>query len=163
MPQGAFGFMSAAEITMRRWLTRAEGTAAVAAGLGLVVVVLVAGLTAGWPSAGSAGLGVADVVVFFCLGAIADAWVMRHIDWSGGALIIAFFGLRIALLSLVAVLLAKTPWLASVTWFGIGVVVATMAWVAGLIVGHVRGRWPIYDIDVNPAGAPCMVKREVSA
>ena len=124
---------------------RAEGTAAVATGFALVVVAAVAMLVAGLPAVASASLGVAVVVVFFALGALVDARAARHADWTAAFVFFVSYALRMAMLALVAVVLADSGLLASPRWFGIGLGVATCAWVAGLFGAHVTGRWPIYD------------------
>ena len=137
--------MSAADATIRRWLVRAEGTAVTATMLALVVVAAIALLTAGWPSAGSAALGVVVFVVFFALGTVIDAWAARRPDWSAGLAVLMSYTLRMALIALVGVMLVDSGLLASRAWFGIGLGVATCTWVAGLFGAHLTGRWPIYD------------------
>jgi len=69
-----------------------------------------------------------------------------------GAVVLGSYAVRLAALSIVAVWLAGTPWLASVPWFGAGVAIAAMTWVVGMIVGHVTGRWPIYDAQLPRMG-----------
>ncbi|MCL2652790.1 MAG: hypothetical protein FWD63_03265 [Propionibacteriaceae bacterium] len=137
--------MSAADATIRRWLLRAEGTAVTATLSALVVVAAIALLTSGLPAAGSAGLGVAVVIVFFALGAVVDAIAARRADWSAGFAVLVSYALRMALIGLAGVALADSGLLASTAWFGIGLGAATCVWVAGLFGGHLTGRWPIYD------------------
>ena len=135
-----------AEQTLRRWLARAEGAAVGFTAAVAIVVVLAAWAIAGWPAGQSALLGVGDVFVFFALGAAVDAWGARKANWSGALLVMAGYAARIALLTLTALLLARTPLLTSASWFAIGACAATLTWLAGLIFGHMSGRWPIYDL-----------------
>jgi len=137
--------MSAADATIRRWLLRAEGTAVTATMLALVVVAAIALFVSGLPAAGSAALGVAVFVVFFALGTVIDVWAARRLDWSAAFAVLASYALRMALIALVGVALVNSGVLASSTWFGAGLGVATCVWVAGLFAGHLTGRWPIYD------------------
>jgi len=137
--------MSAADATIRRWLVRAEGTAVTATVLALVVVAAIAVSTSGLPAAGSASVGVATVIVFFALGAVVDVWAARRLDWSAAFAVLASYAMRMALIALVGVVLVDSGLLASTSWFGIGLGVATCVWVAGLFGGHLTGRWPIYD------------------
>ena len=136
---------TAADVTMRRWLIRVEGTATVATVAGALVVASAALLTGGWPAAGSAVMGAADVLVFFALGALIDALALRRAEPTSGIVILGSFAIRLALLTIVATWLARSSLIASVEWFGVGVAAATMAWVVGMIAGHLTGRWPIYD------------------
>ena len=130
---------------MRRWFMRAEGTA-LAVTLGMAVAItLAAALVVGGPAAGSALLGAGDVFFFFTLGALAEAWALRRGQLSGVFTILASYGLRIVLLTAAALALVGTPLLASPVWFAAGAAVATLAWPAGLVLGHLKGRWPIYD------------------
>ncbi|MCL2490732.1 MAG: hypothetical protein FWF36_08465 [Propionibacteriaceae bacterium] len=137
--------MSAADATIRRWLLRAEGTAVMATAGALVAVAAIALLTAGFPAAASASLGVGVVVVFFALGAVIDAFAVRRADWSAGLAVLVSYALRMALIGLAGVALVNSGLLASQAWFGAGLGVATCVWVAGLFGGHLTGRWPVYD------------------
>jgi len=137
--------MSAADATIRRWLVRAEGTAVTATMLALVVVAVIAMLTAGLSAAGSACIGVAVFVIFFALGTVIDVWAARRLDWSAAFAVLASYALRMALIALAGVMLVDSGLLASKGWFALGLGVATCVWVAGLFVGHLTGRWPIYD------------------
>jgi len=136
---------TAADVTMRRWLVRVEGTATIATAIGASVLALVAALVAGWSAAGSVALGATVVLVFFALGAFIDARALRRAEPMAGVVVIGSYALRLAALTLVATWLVGAHWLASVTWFGAGVACSAMAWVVGMIIGHVTGRWPIYD------------------
>jgi len=140
---------SAAERTVRRWLVRAEGTAIASTVAAAGVLTVVAALTGGWPAVRSGLLGVGDVAVFFALGVVIDVLGVRDAQATGLFVVMAGYTLRIVLLTGAA--FALLPWVASVTWFAIGVCVATLAWLVGLIAGHVSGRWPIYDATV-PVG-----------
>ncbi|MCL2782799.1 MAG: hypothetical protein FWD80_02330 [Propionibacteriaceae bacterium] len=139
----------AAERTVRRWLVRAEGTALGLTVLAAVIIALVAALMGGWPAARSGLLGAGDVVVFFALGVLFDVWAARDAQVIGMFVVLAGYGVRIGLLTGVAFLLAQTSWLSSVNWFAIGVGVATLTWLVGLVVGHMSGRWPVYDLTVT--------------
>jgi len=110
-----------------------------------LLLAVVALLTGGWPVVGSAVMGAADVLVFFALGALIDAMALRRAEPMSGVVILGSFAVRLALLTIVATMLARSSLIASVEWFGVGVVIAAMAWVVGMIVGHATGRWPIYD------------------
>jgi len=112
-----------------------------------LMLAVVALLVNGLPAAGSVVAGAADVLVFFVLGVLVDARALRRGDQLAGAVVLAGYALRIALLGMVASWLVATSWVASANWFGAGVAVATLAWVVGLIAGHVTGRWPIYDVE----------------
>ena len=138
---------TAAEMTTRRWLIRVEGTAAVVTAVSALVLAVVALSVNGLPASGSVALGAADVLIFFTLGVLVDARALRRVDQLAGAVVLAGYALRVALLGMVAWWLVATTWVASVGWFGAGMAVATLAWVVGLIAGHVTGRWPIYDVE----------------
>lgn len=133
-----------AELTARRWLVRAEGTALLFAVGATIIVFCLAMVNAGWAGGRSSLLGAGDVVVFFALGVWFDAWAAKDAQVTGIALIMAGYAVRIAALSATAMLLAK--WVSQPTWFAIGASVVTLMWLVGLVVGHLRGRWPIYDL-----------------
>lgn len=101
----------------------------------------------------SAILGVGDVAIFFALGTAIDVWVIRRFGMAGLALILGGYALRIALLSLVATALAALGWLTQPFWFAMGAAVTAITWPAGLITGHLMGRWPVYDLAVTMGGA----------
>jgi len=136
---------STADTTMRRWLIRVEGVATIATVAGALLLSAVALMTDGWAAAGSVALGAGAVLVFFALGAWIDALALRRANPMSGIVVLGSYAIRLALLTVVAGWLATTPWLASVTWFGVGVAAAAVVWVAGMIAGHATGRWPIYD------------------
>jgi len=139
---------SPSQMNMRRWLVRAEGAAIVATLVVTGLVAVVSALAGGGASSLSAVLGAGLVVVFFTAGALIDWWVLRRFAMVGILLVLAGYGLRIAFLSLAAGLMADAHLLSSPTWFAAGVASATIAWLVGLVVGHVTGRWPIYDLAV---------------
>jgi len=137
---------SAAEQTVHRWLVRAEGTALAFACLATAVVVMTGFWTGGWADARSALLGAGDVMVFFALGVYVDVVAVRNLQAAGIVVVLGGYGARIALLTGTAFLLAQTPWLTSAIWFGAGASATVLAWTVGLVVGHVSGRWPVYDL-----------------
>jgi len=144
---------SATEVTVRRWIVRAEGTAVVATVATAAVVGVVALAVRGTGAVPSAILGVGDVAVFFALGAAIDVWVIRRFGMTGLAFILGGYALRLGLLSLAITLMAAAGWLLQPAWFAIGAAVTAIAWPAGLIVGHLMGRWPVYDLAVTVGGA----------
>jgi len=139
----------AAERTMSRWLVRAEGTAAALAVSSAVIVAAVAVFVDGWPAAGSALIGAGNVVVFFALGVVVEVFCARDAQPAGLVVVLIGFWVRIVLLTGVAYLLVQTPWLASTTWFAVGVCAATLTWLVGLVIGHMSGRWPVYDLAIT--------------
>jgi len=138
---------SAAQVTMRHWIARTESVAvAVTAGTAAILAGVVAILGHG-AAAQSAGLGACLVIVFFGLGALVDAWALQHLEAGALIVVLASFGLRIALLTLASSMMARAAWLPDLNWFAIGTATATIAWMTGLVIGHVSGRWPIYDLE----------------
>jgi len=139
---------STTQVIMRRWLARTEGaafmvTVAVAGG-----VAITGALTDGAAAARSVGFGAGLVVMFFALGALIQAWALRWLETMGFLVMITGYGARIGLLGLTASLMVNAAWLPNLTWFAIGIVAGTVAWLAGMVIGHVTGRWPVYDLAV---------------
>jgi len=139
---------STTQVIMRRWLARTEGAA-------FLVTMVVAGCLActgalvdGAAAVQSVGFGAGVVVMFFALGALIQLWALRWLESMGFLVMITGYGLRIGLLSLTASLMVNAAWLPSLKWFAVGIAASTVAWLTGLVVGHVTGRWPVYDLAV---------------
>lgn len=143
--------MSLAEANAKRWLVRVEGTALAAAAASAVVVTVVGAIAAGATAALGASLGAGCVTIFFGLGALFDVWAVRRDLATGMFAVVASFLVRVIAVMAAGFALVGTFDLSRV-WLGAGVTVATLTWVAGMIVGHVTGRWPVYDLpDVGVA------------
>jgi len=143
---------SIVQVTTRRWLALAEGTALLVALGSAGLLAVVTSMVAGWQSAQSGLLGAGVVIVFFSLGVVLEAWALGRNRVSGLLVVLASFGLRMALIVDASLLLSQTSLMTSTSWFAIGAATATITWLAGLVIGHLRGRWPIYDLAMTAGG-----------
>jgi len=140
--------MTNAPQTMRRWLARTEGTAALA-GASFAVLATTAGVLAVDAAAGVSALcGALDVMVFFGLGAVISLLLVRHADASGMLIVMAGYFLRMGLLTAGAAWLTTRPWLGSLPWLAAGIIGTVCAWVAGMFIGHANSHLPLYDVEV---------------
>lgn len=118
-----------------------------------------AGLTAtllGFFFASGAGVGgclFASLVVigFFATGQLVQGYAMRQ-DNLGLGMTITLTGMaiRVALLGLIFWALARWSALSHI-WLAIGALVALIAWLTGLLIGHSRARIPAYDTPYTPS------------
>jgi len=139
---------SATQVNMRHWLVRTQCGAAVSA-VAVAVVAAAVGLTVQGVTAGmDALLGALLVVLFFALGALVEVASLKWLESIGILVLLSGYVFRIGLLGATAGLMMSASWLAAPAWFAAGIVAATIAWITGLVVAHVTGRWPIYDLAV---------------
>ncbi|MEL4506195.1 hypothetical protein AAEX63_05570 [Luteococcus sp. H138] len=130
---------------------RMMGGALVASGIAL----LLSGL-AGWFLAGSAGLlsgllGAVAVVAFLGGGTPVQLAAMGQGSQQAVGLVLISYVSRVAMLGLVLLALGpgRSHWSPDSNCLAVGVVLTTIAWIAGLIVTHARSRIPIYDTDYS--------------
>jgi len=139
---------SATQVNMRHWLARTQSAAAVVTAGVTGLLVIAAAIAGGAAAAQSEAIGGGLVVLFFGLGALGDGWALRRFELTAIFVVLGGYLVRVGLLTVTAGLLASAALLPSVTWFAVGVTAGTFAWLAGVIFGHVSGRWPVFDVEV---------------
>lgn len=96
---------------------------------------------------------VGTVVLFFVSGQLLQGYAMRLENLGlGMTLTLCGMAIRVALLGLIFWALAR--WSAvSHLWLAVGALVALVAWLAGLLIGHSRARIPAYNTSYTPCGS----------
>lgn len=127
----------------------------VASTVGLGAAAL-GGAVAGAPAAVGALVGLAIVLAFFGLGAMVLDLVATIAPALSLLIALLTYTLQVVAVGLVFVALSRSGLLDTqldARWLGGTVIAATVAWLVGQLVAHVRSRQPLYDLPTSGPGS----------
>jgi hypothetical protein len=117
----------------------------------VALATLVAGLGGGRTEALGALAGGSIALGFFLFGSLVIEMATRMVPQLAMLMALLTYILQVALVALVFVVLTSSGAVGTTLsggWLAGGVIVATMAWTAGQLVGSAKARIPAYDIDL---------------